>query len=57
MLLTTGTVTSANLAAQRLPAGAIHQFVPVDLPRPVRLFFDHWQPDLALFCEARSGRT
>ncbi|MCU0818953.1 MAG: 3-deoxy-D-manno-octulosonic acid transferase [Beijerinckiaceae bacterium] len=52
VLLTTGTVTSANLAAQRLPEGAIHQFVPVDLPGPVRRFFDHWQPDLALFCES-----
>ncbi len=52
VLLTTGTVTSANLAAQRLPQGAIHQFVPVDLPGPVTRFFDHWKPDLALFCES-----
>lgn len=52
VLLTTGTVTSATLAAQRLPKGAIHQFVPVDLPGPVSRFFHHWQPDLALFCES-----
>ena len=30
VVLTTGTVTSAALMAQRLPAGAIHQFVPLD---------------------------
>lgn len=52
VLLTTGTVTSATLAAQRLPQGAIHQFVPVDLPGPVRRFLGHWRPDLALFCES-----
>lgn len=52
VLLTTGTVTSARLAASRLPQGAIHQYLPVDLPRPVTRFFDHWQPDLALFCES-----
>ncbi|MGE4220067.1 MAG: 3-deoxy-D-manno-octulosonic acid transferase, partial [Alphaproteobacteria bacterium] len=30
VLVTTGTVTSGALLAERLPAGAIHQFVPVD---------------------------
>ena len=30
ILLTTVTVTSAQIAAERLPAGAIHQFVPLD---------------------------
>ena len=29
-LVTSGTVTSAQLLAQRLPAGAIHQFAPLD---------------------------
>jgi 3-deoxy-D-manno-octulosonic-acid transferase len=52
VLLTTGTVTSAELAARRLPEGALHQFVPIDLPGPVRRFLDHWRPDLALFCES-----
>jgi 3-deoxy-D-manno-octulosonic-acid transferase len=52
ILLTTGTVTSAELAARRLPQGAIHQFVPVDVPGAVSRFLDHWQPDLALFCES-----
>ena len=52
MLVTSGTVTSAELAEQRLPAGVIHQFVPLDAPRFVQRFLDHWQPDLALFVES-----
>ena len=52
MLVTSGTVTSAQLAEQRLPPGVIHQFVPLDAPRFVARFLDHWQPDLALFAES-----
>ncbi|RAI38932.1 3-deoxy-D-manno-octulosonic acid transferase [Rhodoplanes roseus] len=52
VLVTTGTVTSAEVAARRLPAGAIHQFVPLDAPRYVARFLDHWQPDLGLFVES-----
>ena len=32
VLVTSGTVTSAVLAGQRLPDGAMHQFIPVDVP-------------------------
>ena len=32
VLVTTGTVTSARLARERLPSSAIHQFVPLDHP-------------------------
>ena len=52
ILLTTGTVTSARLAATRLPAGCIHQYVPLDVPQFVARFLDHWQPDLAVFVES-----
>ena len=52
VLVTSGTVTSAALAQQRLPAGAVHQFIPLDAPRFVGRFLDHWQPDLALFVES-----
>jgi 3-deoxy-D-manno-octulosonic-acid transferase len=52
VLVTTGTVTSSGLAEQRLSPGVIHQFVPLDVPRFVRRFLDHWQPDLALFVES-----
>jgi len=52
VLVTSGTKTSASLIARRLPPGAVHQFVPVDVPRYVRRFLDHWQPDLALVAES-----
>lgn len=52
VLCTSGTVTSASLAEQRLPHGAIHQFIALDAPRFVRRFLDHWRPDLALFVES-----
>lgn len=52
VLITTGTVTSAELAVRRLPVGALHQFIPLDAPSFVTRFLDHWQPDLALFVES-----
>ena len=52
VLMTSGTVTSATLAERRLPAGALHQFIPLDAPRFVGRFLDHWRPDLALFVES-----
>jgi len=52
VLVTSGTVTSAALAEARLPVGAVHQFVPLDAPRFVARFLDHWRPDLALFVES-----
>jgi 3-deoxy-D-manno-octulosonic-acid transferase len=52
VLVTSGTVGSAQLAVQRLPRGVIHQFVPWDSPRFVARFLKHWRPDLALFTES-----
>lgn len=52
ILLTTGTVASARLLIRRMPNRVRHQFVPVDLPRAVRHFLDHWQPDLAIWVES-----
>jgi 3-deoxy-D-manno-octulosonic-acid transferase len=52
VLVTSGTVTSAALAEQRLPEGTLHQFIPLDAARFVRRFLDHWQPGLALFVES-----
>lgn len=51
-LLTTGTVTSASVAARRLPASAIHQFVPLDAPDCAKAFLDHWRPNLVVFTES-----
>jgi 3-deoxy-D-manno-octulosonic-acid transferase len=52
VLVTSGTVTSAALAEQRLPDGVLHQFVPLDAPRFAQRFLDHWRPGLALFVES-----
>jgi 3-deoxy-D-manno-octulosonic-acid transferase len=52
VLVTSGTASSAALAEHRLPAGAVHQFIPLDAPRYVGRFLGHWRPDLALFVES-----
>ncbi|MFV3074179.1 3-deoxy-D-manno-octulosonic acid transferase [Niveispirillum fermenti] len=53
VLVTTGTVTSAELMERRLPGpAAFHQYVPVDLPAAVDGFLDHWRPDLVLWIES-----
>jgi len=52
ILVTTGTVTSARMLADRLPKGAVHQYVPVDRVAYVRRFLDHWRPDLTLWAES-----
>lgn len=51
-LVTTGTVTSAALLADRLPARALHQFIPVDRAPWIRRFLDHWRPDAAIWVES-----
>ena len=51
-LITTGTVTSAEVAARRLGPQDMHQFVPLDVPRFVQRFLDHWRPQLAIFTES-----
>ena len=52
VLVTSGTRTSAEILEKRLPAGALHQYVPLDVPRFVGRFLDHWRPRLALFAES-----
>jgi 3-deoxy-D-manno-octulosonic-acid transferase len=52
LLLTTGTVTSAQLAADRLPADVLHQYLPLDAPRYMGRFLDHWRPQLAVLTES-----
>jgi 3-deoxy-D-manno-octulosonic-acid transferase len=57
MLVTTGTVTSAEMLQQRLPAMGLegrvsHRFMPLDVPAWAGRFLDHWQPSLACFVES-----
>jgi 3-deoxy-D-manno-octulosonic-acid transferase len=51
-LLTTGTVTSAKLARERLGPNATHQYVPLDAAEYASKFLDHWRPDVAVFTES-----
>jgi len=52
VLMTTGTVTSARLMADRLPDRAIHQYAPLDHSGWVGRFLDHWKPDAAVWVES-----
>jgi 3-deoxy-D-manno-octulosonic-acid transferase len=52
VLVTSGTVTSADVARRRLPEGAVHQYAPLDLPAYVERFLAHWRPDVGVFAES-----
>ena len=57
VLVTTGTVTSAELLASRVESlgltnRVLHRFVPLDVPGWVRRFLDHWRPDAVGFVES-----
>ena len=51
-LITSGTATSAQMVAKRLPERTDHQFAPLDAPGPVSRFLRHWRPDAAIFVES-----
>jgi len=56
ILITSGTVTSAVMVEERVRQMAledriIHQFIPLDVPRWIRRFLGHWQPDTAIILE------
>ena len=62
ILMTTGSVTSQRLLAQRLPglgepgvglqSRVLHQFVPLDVPRWLDRFLAHWRPQAAAIVES-----
>lgn len=52
IMVTTGTVTSAELMQKRLPQRAFHQYIPIDNPNFTQKFINHWKPDVALWFEA-----
>ena len=52
VLMTSGTVTSAQMLAERMPAGIVHQFVPIDTPQATARFMTHWRPDVAVLAES-----
>lgn len=52
VMVTTGTTTSAEIMAKRLPERAFHQYIPIDNPAFTKRFLKHWQPDLVLWFES-----
>ena len=50
-LITTGTLSSANLINQWLPIGVYHEFTPLDNIFIIRRFYKYWQPTLGIFVE------
>jgi len=52
ILITTVTLTAANIASKNLPAAAIHQFAPLDNINIIKRFLAHWQPDIVIWTES-----
>ena len=52
VMVTTGTVTSADVMQKRLPDRAFHQFIPIDNPVFTNRFVKYWQPDVVLWFES-----
>ncbi len=52
IMVTTGTVTSAEIMEKRLPERAFHQFIPYDVPKFVKNLINHFKPDAVLWFES-----
>jgi len=56
LLVTTGTVSSADMLRRRLPAALVphvsHRFAPMDVPGWVARFLDGWRPDAVAIAES-----
>ncbi|MEZ6031437.1 MAG: glycosyltransferase N-terminal domain-containing protein [Hyphomonadaceae bacterium] len=50
-VVTTQTMTSAEMIAAWAPQNVIHQMAPIDGPKAVKTFLSHWRPDAAVFAE------
>jgi 3-deoxy-D-manno-octulosonic-acid transferase len=51
VLVTSTARSSAQVIGTNLPAGALHQMLPLDGPDFMRAFLDHWRPDLSIWSE------
>ena len=52
VVLTTTTLTSARIVANRLPEQAVHQFCPYPSTKYFKRFTSTWKPSRALFTES-----
>ena len=52
IMVTTGTLTSAEIMEKRLPKRAFHQFIPFDVPKFAKRLLNHFKPDAVLWFES-----
>ncbi len=52
IMVTSGTVTSANIMAKRLAKRAFHQYIPLDFPWCTKRFVKYWKPTAVLWFES-----
>ncbi len=52
ILITTSTLSSANLFTKFKFRKTFHQFYPIDNEKIVKKFLDHWKPNVAFFIES-----
>jgi len=52
ILLTTYTLSSSKIVAEKFPQKVIHQFLPFDSPFFARKFVNHWRPDFVVWTES-----
>jgi 3-deoxy-D-manno-octulosonic-acid transferase len=50
-LVTSSARSSAEVFAVNMPPRTLHQFLPLDAPRYLARFLDHWRPDLSIWAE------
>ncbi len=51
LLVTSQTLTSADMIASKANPNITHQMAPIDTPKAIENFLSHWQPDIAVFAE------
>lgn len=52
ILITTSTITSAEILKRLNLKNVIHQFTPLDINHVVKKFFKYWNPNLSIFIES-----
>ena len=50
-VITSTARSSADVLGQNLPQNTVHQFLPLDGPKFMAKFLDHWQPCLSIWSE------
>lgn len=56
-LITTGTISSADIIAKRKLQNVYHEFTPLENWLIVKKFYEYWQPDLGIFIESELWPT